>query len=279
MTGSANLLELTTAPYPQNRDYASVIEAAFATGNITPPFIIMKAKRHMAKWYDTTIVMDSDTQIAVSDSDYSNDSIFLRWLKHFNWYTKESQHGAVQMLLLSGHGSHLTYDFIEYADANDIVIFVFPPHSTHLLQPLNVNVFGPYKHFHAKAVAESVRDGSFEFDKQDFLQHLRGIRHNTFKCFTIQSAFAKTGIWPYNPQVVLSKLPHVQEPTPSTPTRLWSYDLTTADTPTTAGRLFRHANCLQYKIKDYESMIDPAIVQGVEKLTKAAVAEKQAHMS
>jgi hypothetical protein len=34
-------------------------------------------------------------------------------------------------------------DFIKYCDANKILLVIFPPHSTHSLQPLDVVMFKP----------------------------------------------------------------------------------------------------------------------------------------
>ncbi|KKZ64606.1 hypothetical protein EMCG_09482 [[Emmonsia] crescens] len=51
----------------------------------------------------------------------------------------------------------------------------------------------PFQHYHVKAVAESVQDGSLEFNKQDLLQNLREIR---YKESTIGSAFEETAVYP-----------------------------------------------------------------------------------
>jgi hypothetical protein len=45
------------------------------------------------------------------------------------------------MLILDGHGSHLTAAFIEYCFENKILLIIYPPHATHTLQSLNVVMF------------------------------------------------------------------------------------------------------------------------------------------
>lgn len=47
------------------------------------------------------------------------------------------------LLILDGHGSHLTDRMIELAIEHDIHLYCLPPHTTHRLQPLDVGVFGP----------------------------------------------------------------------------------------------------------------------------------------
>ena len=45
-----------------------------------------------------------------------------------------------------------------------------------------------------------------DFDKCEFLDEINSIRQQTFKLSTVQSAFQATGLIPYNPEVVISKL-------------------------------------------------------------------------
>ncbi|RPA97084.1 hypothetical protein L873DRAFT_1632258, partial [Choiromyces venosus 120613-1] len=118
------------------------------------------------------------------------------------------------LLLLDGFGSHGTKQFIDFGDEHQIVIFCLPPHTSYLLQPLDVVVFQPYKHYHAEAVEAPTCTGCGEdFNKEEFLNQIHSIRQLTFKVSTVQSAFQATGLIPYNPELMLSKLCEVA-PTP-----------------------------------------------------------------
>jgi hypothetical protein len=44
-----------------------------------------------------------------------------------------------------------------------------PPHTSHLLQPLDVGVFGPLKRSYGKLVEEMMVAGNNHIDKEDFL--------------------------------------------------------------------------------------------------------------
>ena len=50
------------------------------------------------------------------------------------------------MLVINGYGSHMTCEFLNYATEHKICLFTFPAHLTHIMQPLDVEVFQPYKH-------------------------------------------------------------------------------------------------------------------------------------
>ena len=47
---------------------------------------------------------------------------------------------------MDGHGSHKTKKFRETCEDNNIIPLYLPPHSTHLLQPLDLGIFGPIKY-------------------------------------------------------------------------------------------------------------------------------------
>jgi hypothetical protein len=55
----------------------------------------------------------------------------LAWLEQiFNRFIKKKAGRSYRLLILGGHGSHVTMDFIEYYDRRRVILIVFPPHST-----------------------------------------------------------------------------------------------------------------------------------------------------
>ena len=63
----------------------------------------------------------------------------------------------------------------------------------------------------------ATRTGCTDFNKVEFLYHLKSIRDATFKASSIRSAWKKAGLIPYNPEVVLSKLRERAFVRPQTP--------------------------------------------------------------
>ena len=45
------------------------------------------------------------------------------------------------LLVLDGHGSHITIDVIEYARSKEIHPLCLPSHTSHILQPSDIGVF------------------------------------------------------------------------------------------------------------------------------------------
>ena len=153
---------------PTNRESATAVEAISAAGRVIPVFLILSGTMHMANWYRLK-ELDKDTVIGTSPTGYSNDELSMAWIQHFETHTRKGTVGSKRLLLMDGYGSHYTQEFIQHYDNNSIIPFGFPPHSTHLLQPLDVVVFQPLKHYHAKALDIIVQDSCTNIMKIEFL--------------------------------------------------------------------------------------------------------------
>jgi hypothetical protein len=90
--------------------------------------------------------------------------------------------------MMNEYGSHHTVEFIEYCDQAKIIPFDLPAHTTHLLQPLDVVIFQPLKHWHGEAVKEAMTHDDETFIKVEFLNAFNDFRKKAFKKFTIISA-------------------------------------------------------------------------------------------
>ncbi len=113
---------------------------------------------------------------------------------------------------MNNHESHETADFVKLANDNHILPYPLIPHLTHCMQPLDVGVFQPYKHWHDRAIQDALAKLSFEYNIQFFLRDLPTIRANTFKKRTIRHAFRKSGMWPIDIKQCLKQLKNFSPP-------------------------------------------------------------------
>jgi hypothetical protein len=200
---------------PGNREWVTSIECVNSTGFVLPPTIIFKAKTyHYQAWYDD---LPCDWRIEISENGWTTDEIGLRWLeKQFIPTTTSRTRGRYRLLVLDGHGSHLTPDFDRLCEQNDIIPICMPPHSSHLLQPLDIGCFAPLKRAYGSLIERKARLGVNHIGKLDFLAAFPQARREAFKPGTIQNAFATAGLVPYDPDRVILKL-DVQLRTPTPP--------------------------------------------------------------
>ena len=171
---------------------------------------------HIEGWYEDE-ALPEDWRIEVSDNGWTTDAIGLRWLKHVFIPATEAQTvGRYRLLVLDGHGSHLTPEFDDLCGANNIIPICMPANSSHLLQPLDVACFSPLKRAYHRLVEEKTRLGFNHIDKFDFLEAYPYARNEAFKSETICNGFSATGLVPYNPERVLSQLSiRLATPTPA----------------------------------------------------------------
>ena len=210
-------------PSPENRSSVTVVEAVSATGEVIPPVLIIQGKTHMESWYHENLA--GTERIMLSDSGYINEDLAMEWLQHFIYHTNSSKDSTKKILLLDSHISHHNPDFVICAADNNIQIYTLPSHLTHIIQPLDVGVFQPYKHWHKVAVQTAIRSLDLEYNISSFLRDLPKIREDTFKVRTIVHAFENAGIWPVDSTVALQKIkkyskPESQLQLPQTPAQI-----------------------------------------------------------
>ena len=90
-----------------------------------------------------------------------------------------------------------------------------PPHSSYLLQPLDIGCFAVLKRSYGRLIESKMRSGITYIDKLDFLKAYSSARIEAFKSETIKNSFAAAGLVPYDPDRVLLKLDiRLRTPTP-----------------------------------------------------------------
>jgi hypothetical protein len=150
--------------------------------------------------------LPTGTQVALSKSGYTNKEIALHYLNHLIQHTNAGLDKPLKVLLIDQHSSHINPDFTIKATALNIHLYPFLSHLTYVLQPLDVGVFQPYKHWHAKAIQHTIRNLDLDYNIASFMQDLHEIRAETFKKSTIHSAFKKAGMWPISCKAAIAKM-------------------------------------------------------------------------
>lgn len=123
------------------------------------------------------------------------------------------------MLILDGHESYHSTQFELYCKEHKIIAVCMPPHSSHLLQPLiDVGCFGPLKQSYGRQIENLLRTHITYISKLEFLSAFRTAFFSSItqkKKKNIQGGFSGTGLLPFNPERVLSKLDvRLRTPTP-----------------------------------------------------------------
>jgi hypothetical protein len=104
-------------------------------------------------------------------------------------------------------------DFIEYCDKNRVLLAIFPPHSTHSLQPLDVVCFAPLAGSYTDELTTHTQcsQGLLPLKKGDFFLLFWRAWTSAFTEKLILKSFESTGIWPMERDVIL-KIFHSRTP-------------------------------------------------------------------
>ena len=144
-----------------NREWITSIGAICADGTALSPTLIYQAVSGNVQdtWLQDYDPQEQKCYFTSSQSGWTNDKIGYTWLVNtFDRETKAKARRKYRLLILDGHGSHVTMKFIEYCDANRILLAIFPPHSTHTLQPLDVSLFSPLATAYSDEIEKFLHD-------------------------------------------------------------------------------------------------------------------------
>jgi len=195
-----------------SREFLTLIACVNALGDRLPPSLIYKSQSGdlQTTWLDDFDEQDPSKRayFAASEKGWTSNIHGRNWLERFEQETGPKSIGQRRLLILDGHSSHVDMLFIERAIELSIYIVVFPPHSTHRLQPLDVSVFRPLAQAYSKQLDDYVHytEGLSSISKRLFWKLFWPAWDAAVSESNIRSGFTKTGIYPYDPSIVLKSL-------------------------------------------------------------------------
>ena len=107
------------------------------------------------------------------------------------------------VLFLDGHQSHSSLPLVEEACAKGIILFVYPPHTMHLLQPLDVGVFGPLKQVWSEVLkAFKLESKGAKVDKAAFPSLVSRMWDHVLQPHHLIGGFRATGVHPLSREAI-----------------------------------------------------------------------------
>ena len=180
-------------------ELVTVVGIVCASGTALPPAFVFPRMR-----YDERMMMSGATRESlglVHKSGWMTSENFQKVMEHFVKYSGTSIENP-SLLIMDNHESHLSYEAVEYAKVNGVVILTIPPHTSNKLQPLDVSVFGPFKAYFRKQVQNWMVSNP---GKILSIYDLPKLACDAWDAATtpsnIKSGFLKCGIYPLNRDV------------------------------------------------------------------------------
>lgn len=188
---------------PGCRQYTTAVECISGVGVVLPPLIIFSGKSIT----DSAVVqaLPPNWMYIESDNGWTSFDISFQWLqKVFEPNTRRTT-STHRILILDGHGSHLTVEFHEFCKEHDIIMLCMPPHSSHLLQPLDIAVFAPVKVEYGSQISQLLIPAA-NITKHEFIAAYAIARRIRMTPSTIAAGWRAAGLIPIDVQRVLEKL-------------------------------------------------------------------------
>ena len=141
--------------------------------------------------------------VALSDKGWTSNYITKQWfLKCFIHQAKaRNTSGKPMLLIFNGHHSHETIQLCDTALEDNIHLYCIPPHTSHHLQPLDVGVFGLLQRAWQKQSLLFLEERGESITRHDVTWEYMMARTESIKESTILSAWRKSGINPFDPEI------------------------------------------------------------------------------
>jgi hypothetical protein len=158
-------------------------------------------------------------------------------------------------------------EFQDYCKENKIIALSMPPHSSHLLQPLDVIPYSLLKRHYGDRILLLARSRIYHVNKETFLPAFKAAFKKTFTPDNVRAGFRDAGLVPHDPEVVLSKLDvQLHTPTPPAPGTVdWE-----AKTPRNAREMEAQSMLIRNRMQDYRGSPAISLYEQVKQLSKGA---------
>lgn len=167
---------------------------------MSPPYFVFAGHRMMPD-----LLKDATPGAAgtVTESGWSNSQVFRTYLQeHFLKFAPQRQPGQYMLLLLDGHKSHVSVDLVEWAKSKDIIIFILRAHTSHIIQTLDVACYGPLQKIYNNMCHKFTRSTAGPISRYDVCGLACKAYSKAFVPENLHSAFKRTGIYPFNRNII-----------------------------------------------------------------------------
>ncbi len=201
----------------------SVMFCGSASGVLLPPYVVYKAENLWANWLAggpkgppccPERCCRQGTRYNRSKSGWFDSVTFRDWFK-LSFLPHAKALPGKKVLIGDNLSSHFSDEVLKLCEENDIAFICLPANSTHLLQPLDVSFFGPFKRVWRATLLEWKEGNrrSKTLPKEMLPELLAKSLKNLSQIKIeqdIKSGFRGSGIFPLNSDEVLKKIPEIE---------------------------------------------------------------------
>ena len=195
--GAKNVYRLA----PDTKEQVTALGCISAAGDSTKPFVIYPGVRPK---FNFEGVQPEDYDLGTSLNGWISADCFFGWLSNLFFPSVQNKVPFPILLFMDGHASHINLAVSSFCRENNIILYSFPPHASHVIQPLDVTVYGPLnKQWNAALTDFARRYKGLSMSRTHFF----GVFDAAWKKSienkqAAVSGFRKCGLVPFNPDAV-----------------------------------------------------------------------------
>ena len=174
----------------------TVLACASAAGSTLPPMFVYKSLSGRVP-NGVQEGAPAGTLFTAQKSGWIDKNLYLKWFTELFLTSIPAERPI--LLLVDGHKAHVTQEVIESAAENQVLVFCLPAHSSHLLQPLDLSLFGPLKRGWVRACAAFSHITSTVVNQRIFAKIFNIAWHSGTTPEVIRGGFKRSGIFPFDP--------------------------------------------------------------------------------
>lgn len=157
----------------------TAIDGVSAAGAALQPMITHQGKAYTTAWYPD-INKDEPAVVAYSGNGWPDKELGVEYLHQaLELGTADStfiiKHGLMNpepsLLILDGHSSHTCPGFLIYAVEQNIIVLCLPSHTSHTVQPLDVNLFKILQRYYSQELDNLTRHGLCNIGRNEFFKY------------------------------------------------------------------------------------------------------------
>ena len=133
---------------------------------------------------------------------WTSNDIGLAWLKQI--FFPQIVTNDYRLLLIDGHKSHAIFEFMWECHINRVIIVYLLPHSSHVLQPLDLACFSLLKGRNREQIANLAKyDDAAAIKKNRFLKYYQKASNEGFNLYQIKVGWKAVGLNPWDTRKVI----------------------------------------------------------------------------
>ncbi|KAL8563331.1 hypothetical protein ACOMHN_039668 [Nucella lapillus] len=195
MMGTKHVYSVTSG----TRQQVTVLACSSAVGQYIPPLLIFPYTRDPRF---NALEGFEDAFFQKTPNGWITEEVFFTFLRDIFIPSLKSKRPVV--LFVDGHSSHHSMAISTLCEENGILLYCLKAHASHIIQPLDQAFFGTIKPAWNEAVRKYQYETGESITIRTFARTLKKAWDTTARPEIALKGFAKSGIFPFSPETVLS---------------------------------------------------------------------------